>query len=370
MAHDAAFKIPGNLKIQVHINSSIVGGDGLLYFFTNYILMFLFYNMNILLFQKLHAAGLINDSSLQKVELAQDKQLFSLYWEIKTILYLGVLLLSGGIGILIYKNIDSIGHQAILLFIALVSASSFTYCFKKKLPFSFQKTVSPSVFFDYILLLGCLTFISFVGYIQFQYQVFGNRFGLATFIPMVVLFFSAYYFDQVGVLSLAITNLAAWAGIAATPIKILQSNDFSSTNIIITGVLLGTILTAAGVLTKNKKLKVHFEFTYTNFGAHILFISCLAAMFQLQNYFLLCSLLLVGISYFFYVKAVKEKSFYFLLILSIYGYIGLSYVVIRWLFDMAKMDIGGVYLAFIYFIVSAIGIILFLIKMNKKFKNI
>ena len=109
-----------------------------------------------------------------------------------------------------------------------------------KLPFSLQKTVSPSVFFDYILLLGCLTFISFVGYIQFQYQVFGNRFGLATFIPMVVLFFSAYYFDQVGVLSLAITNLAAWAGIAATPLKILQSSDFSSTNIIITGLLLGT----------------------------------------------------------------------------------------------------------------------------------
>lgn len=326
--------------------------------------------MNILLFERLYADGLIAKSSLQKIKLASDKQLFSLHWELKTILYLGVLLLSGGIGILIYKNIDSIGHQVILLFIALVSGGSFWYCFKKKLPFSLQQVASPNLFFDYILLLACLTFISFVGYIQFQYSVFGNRFGLATFIPLLVLFFTAYYFDQLAILSLAITNFAAWVGITVTPIQILQANDFSSNTIIITGLLLGIILIIAGVLTKNRNLKAHFEFTYTNFGAHILFISCLAAMFQFEQYFLLWFLFLVAIIYFFFVKAVKEKSFYFLLLPTIYGYIGLSYVVIKLLFDIAKFDIGGVYLACIYFIASAVGMILFLIKMNKKLKSI
>ncbi len=326
--------------------------------------------MNILLFEKLHAAGLIGGSSLQKIKLAKNTQLFSLHWEIKTILYLGVLLLSGGTGILIYKNIDSIGHQVILLFIALVSAGSFVYCFKKKLPFSLQKTMSPNVFFDYILLLGCLTFISFVGYIQFQYNVFGNRFGLVTFIPMLVLFFTAYYFDQLAILSLAITNFAAWAGITVTPTKILAANDFSSNIIIITGLLAGIILINAGVLTKNRNLKAHFEFTYTNFGAHILFISCLAAMFEFKHYFLLWFLFLSGISLFFYVKAVKEKSFYFLLLPAIYGYIGLSYVVIKLLFDVNEfVDIGAAYLVFIYFIASAIGMMLFLIKMNKNLKS-
>lgn len=326
--------------------------------------------MNISLFERLYADGVIAESSLQKIKSAPGKQLFSLYWEIKTILYLGVLLLSGGIGILIYKNIDSIGHQAILLFIALISAGSFFYCFKTKLPFSLQKVASPNLFFDYILLLGCLTFISFVGYVQFQYHVFGNRFGLATFIPMMILFFTAYYFDQVAILSLAITNLGAWTGIAVTPTKILLANDFNNNTLIIMGLLLGTILIALGVLTNNKKLKAHFEFTYTNFGLHLLFISCLAAMFQFENLYLLWFLLLIAISYFFYQKAIKEKSFYFLLILSLYLYIGSSYVVIRLLFDVAKLDIGGVYLAFIYFIASAIGIILFLIKMNKKIKSV
>jgi hypothetical protein len=68
------------------------------------------------------------------------------------------------------------------------------------------KVEAPTPFFDYILLLGCLTFITLVGYSQVQFTIFGQRFGLAVFIPMIVLFFSAYYFDHLGVLSMAITN--------------------------------------------------------------------------------------------------------------------------------------------------------------------
>jgi len=326
--------------------------------------------MNISLFEKLHADGIITDASLLKVKAGSAKQLFSVHWELRTILYLGVLLLSGGIGILIYKNIDTIGHQVILLIIAAISAGCFTYCFKKKLPFSTEKCVSPNSFFDYILLLGCLTFISFVGYLQFQYNVFGNRYGLATFIPMLLLFFSAYYFDHIGVLGLAITNLAAWAGLAITPLKILKTNDFNSNTIIITGLVLGVILIGAGILTERKKIKAHFEFTYTNFGTHILFISCLAAMFYFEQFYLLWFILLTAISYFFYLKAVRGKSFYFLLVLSLYLYFGLSFVVMRLLFDAANFDMAGIYLAFIYFIASAIAIIFFLMKMNKKIKTV
>ncbi|MBC7626499.1 DUF2157 domain-containing protein [Ferruginibacter sp.] len=326
--------------------------------------------MDITLFNKLNAAGIISDGSLTKIKTASGKPLFSLHWELKTILYLGVLFLSSGIGILIYKNMDRIGHQAVLIFIALVCAGSFYYCLKKKLPFSVQKTASPNVFFDYILLLACLTFISFTGYIQFQYQVFGSRFGLATFIPMIVLFFSAYYFDNLAILSIAIISFATWAGIVVTPAKILQQNDFKSIPVIATGLAIAIILLLAALITKKRNLKAHFEFTYTNFGIHLLFISCLAAMFNFSAWHLVWFLLLIAISYFFYQKAVKERSFYFLLLLSLYGYIGLSYVVIRLLFYTANLDIGGVYLACMYFIASAIGLIFFLIKMNKKIKTL
>ena len=325
--------------------------------------------MDVTLFEKFHADGLISDTSLEKIKIQSAKQFFSLHWELKTILYLGVLLLTSGIGVLVYKNIDTIGHQAILLFIGLTSAGSFFYCYKKTQAFSFEKVESPDSFFDYILLLGCLTFITFVGYLQFQFNVFGQRYGLAIFIPMVVLFFTAYYFDHLGVLSLAITNLAAWAGITVTPAEILKANDFNSSILIITGILLGVSLILAGIVTQKRKIKPHFAFTYTNFGAHLLFISCLAAMFHFDTLYLLWFIILIAICYFFYIKAIREKSFYFLLILTLYAYIGISYVIMRLIFNTGNFGIAGAYLAFMYFIASAIAITIFLIRMNKKIKS-
>ena len=319
------------------------------------------------IFTKLHADGLLTDDELNNISATQKGRLFSLHWELKTMLYLGVVLLSGGLGILIYKNIDTIGHQAILLFIALVSAACFFYCTKNKLPFSTQKVQAQNSFFDYVLLLGALLLVSFIGYLQFAYNVFGTKYGLATFIPMLLLFCIAYYFDHLGILSMAIVLLATWAGIAVTPTRILVDNDFDSVTIIGTGFALGVLLVAAGYFSVKRKIKSHFEFTYTNFGAHLLFIAALAAMFHFDAIYALLLLILAAVSFFFYRKAMKEKSFYFLLILSLYSYIGVSYVIVRFL-DAANLDIGSIYLACIYFIASAIGLILFLIRKNKAIK--
>ena len=62
-----------------------------------------------------------------------------------------------------------------------------------------------------------------------------------------------------------------------------------------------------------------------------------------------------------------ERSFYYILISTLYGYIGLSYAIVNLLISMPG-DIGLVYLGFFYFIGSGIGLALFLIKTNKKLK--
>lgn len=325
--------------------------------------------MNTQLFEQLHKEGLVTDSSFEKIKEDAAKQLFSIHWEIKTLLYLGVLLLSGGLGILIYKNIDTIGHQAILAFIAAVCAGAFYYCVKTKLPFSAAKVESPNVYFDYALLLGCLTFVSFIAYLQFQYNVFGTRYGLATFFPMLVLFFSAYFFDHLGVLSLAITNLAAWIGITVTPSQLLRANDFNSSTIIYAGLFLGALLIALAFVSKMKKWKHHFEFTYANFGTHVLFVSCLSAMFHFDRIYLAWFLLLAALAFFSYTRSMQSKSFYFLVVTTLYSYAGISYVVIRLLESMGRsLDMGAVYLGLLYFIASGIGLVLFLISSNRKIK--
>jgi hypothetical protein len=324
--------------------------------------------VNIPLFEQLHKEGLLSDLSLQKVRQKADSGLFSVHWELKTILYLGILLLTGGLGILIYKNIDTIGHQVILAAIGLLCIGCFFYCERKKGPFATTKVPAPNSFFDYILLLGCLTLLTFITYLQVQYTAFGNAYGLATFIPMVILFFCAYYFDHLGVLSMAITNLAAWMGVAITPLNIFNANNFANAEIIFAGLLLGVALNVIAWGSKNKNIKAHFCFTYTNFGMNILFIACLAGMFHFDDFYPLWLIPLAGISFYFYKRSLATASFYFMLMLTLYGYIGISYVVVRFLIEAIR-DFGAAFLVLTYFIISGVLMIVFLKRMNKKIKS-
>ena len=118
--------------------------------------------MNTPLFDQFHKEGLISDLSLQKIKQQEAARLFSVHWEVKTILYLGILLLTGGLGILIYKNIDTIGHQAIITAIGLLCIGCFIYCERKKLPFTKTRVPAPNSYCDYILLLGGLSLITFI----------------------------------------------------------------------------------------------------------------------------------------------------------------------------------------------------------------
>lgn len=322
--------------------------------------------MDVKLFEKLFEQQLISETELSKIKI-QEQQPVSVHWDMRSLLYMGIVLLTTGLGIVVYKNIDSIGHDVIIAVIAVACAVCFVYCFKNGKGYANKKIASPNIWFDYVLLLGCLLLLTFIGYLQYQYNVFGNRLGLATFIPMVLLFITAYYFDHLGVLSLAITNLAAWAGISATPMQILEENDFNDAQVIYTGIVLGAGLVAISFFTIKQNVKAHFAFTYKNFGANILFISCLAGIFYFENIYLIWFAALAAIAFFFFKNAIKENSFYFLVITLLYAYTGLSYVVIKLLFFVDS--IGAIYLGFIYFIASGIWLIRLLIRYNKTLKK-
>jgi len=321
------------------------------------------------LYKNLHDEGLLSDESLHKIEKQQAKRLLSIFWEFKTVLYLGVLLLSSGLGILIYKNIDTIGHQFILALIAAISIGCLWYCEKRKFPFSNQKVQAPDTGFDYILLLGVLMVLVFIGYLQFQYEVFGNRYGMATFIPMVILFFCAYYFDHIGILSMAIANLAIWMGVAVTPKALLAQLNFSNERFIYMYSLLGMLLLAAGYLSNRYQVKKHFSFSYDHYGIHVTYIALLSGFFHYPYAWAILWIPPLGLlSWYIYQSAYRARSLYFMLLAVLYTYIGVSGVVVRSLLLTNNSDI--IQLILIYFIVSGIGLIFQVISLNKKIKSL
>jgi hypothetical protein len=321
------------------------------------------------LFEKLYTEGLISKESLHMVNDGKASNKFSLFWEFKTVLYVGVLSLSTGLGILVYKNIDTIGHQIILIFIAAISMGCLWYCYKKKRPFNFRKVKAPNALFDYILLLGVLMLLVFIGYLQLQYDVFGSRYGLATFIPMVVLFLCAYYFDHLGILTMAVANLAIWMGVTTTPNELLKQIKYDDERFIYTYLLLGVFLLTAGYTSKRYDIKKHFGFTYDHYGIHVTYIAMLSGFYYYDYaWSLLWVLPLALLCWYVYQLAYNARSLYFVLLTVMYGYIGISGLLVRPLLSTNNPDI--LQLVLLYFLASGAALVLLVIYLNKSIKNL
>ncbi len=316
------------------------------------------------LLNRLLHQGLISPEQHAVFTKYEETKSFSLSWELKSFLYLGVVLFSTGVGLLIYQHIDTIGHQIVITFIAVISFACFYYAYRNQPPFSNQLVAPSTPFASYILLLGCLTFLTLEGYLQIQYTIFGTRYGLATFIPAVVFFIVAYYFDHRGVLSMALTALASWVGVSVTPLDVLKNNNgFAEPALIYTAVALGAVMIGAGLYLDWRGIKRHFTFSYLNFGANLLFIACLAGLFTLEGQRALFAALLAGLCFGFIWYARREQSFFFLLIAVLYGYIGLTYLV--FLSDTIN-DFG---FAMLYFLLSCGGVIYFFLHYKKLLKG-
>ncbi len=318
-----------------------------------------------LILKYLHNNGIISDALFHKIKEHLSSKLFSVHYELRLLLYLGVTVLSSGLGILIYKNYQAIGHNIIIMAVAAVSFLCLGYCMYNKKPFSTQQVLSSGIIFDYVALLGCLTFATLSGYLQFQYKIFGDHFGLMALIPCCVFFVCAYLFDHKGILSIAIAALYAWAGLSITPREIISGANQSSSLFIYTGFVLGLVMAGAAIATKKYAFKKHFEFTYANFALHTLFITTLSGLlnesFKVVYFLLLATCVFCAIVY-----SKKEKSFYFFLCSVVYGYVGISYCFITLLNEMNFFD---PVFYFAYFIFSGWAVMRLLKDFRTKYKN-
>lgn len=67
--------------------------------------------------KELFNRGLITEEQFEKIEAIASGKIVSVFYELRSMLYLGVMLFTGGLGILIYQNIGTRGH--VLSIIAL-----------------------------------------------------------------------------------------------------------------------------------------------------------------------------------------------------------------------------------------------------------
>ena len=312
--------------------------------------------------QNLQEKGIISPEQSKVISEHEKNKPFSLHYELRTLLYLGITLLTGGLGVLIYQNLDTIGHEIIVGLIAIITIACFSFALWKRENFTWEEVENPHHFSDFVLLLGCTSFLILEGYLQFQYDLFGLKYGLVTFIPAILFFFCAYFFDHRGVLSMAITAFASWVGVNIAPFTVLEKNDFSAPNFLITAIVLGLVLSGLGLISEYKNLKKHFSFTYLLLGSNLTLIAALTGMFSHTNWFIYAFISIVlCVGLFLYAR--KTQSYIFLLMGTIYGYIALTYMLFK-LAGAINEDFMYMF-AMYYYLLSGVGVIVFLMNIKK-----
>ncbi len=319
------------------------------------------------LFDDLRNRGCISDEGLAAIRNWYAHPKTNLFIELRTLLYIGVLLFTGGLGVFIYTHIEQLGHLTIVAILVLLLLGCLAWSAKVARPFAWHKVESPHTGYDYTLLLAGLLVPILAGYLQAQFGLFGNRWGLASFIPMVILFLLAYYFDHQGILSLAIGNLAAWLGITLKPQLLANFDLFGHPGLIITAFVLGLVLIAFAAFIRTTPYKPHFHDTYQQFGMHLSFLGALAGLMTAENTWPIWLLLLIATGAWHLRKSFSEKSGYYMIVAVAYIYVGISYVVSAKLLA-GLHDVDGIYANLFYYLISGITAGMLVHRLHRKIK--
>jgi hypothetical protein len=257
-----------------------------------------------------------------------------------------------------------LGHILSIIALTILAAACFWYAFSRALPYSNGQLKAPTHYYDYIVLLGSLLFVSVQGYLQFRFGILNENLGLSTLITACFFFYIAYRFDHAGVLSLAITALASFWGISTSPRKWYSADFVSGSNLHITAIIFGLVLAAIVIGLDKKGIKEHFTFTYLNFCLLIFFIGTIAGMLFSDTYgisiYLLVTYAGCGLAYY---AAQLKRSFLFLLYAFLAAYIGTTIF-------LAKVDFfDDPSLWFSYSILSCGGLIYFIIRYRNYFSR-
>ncbi len=302
--------------------------------------------------------NLMSESQFERLEEVYARKKVSVFYELRTMLFLGVMLFSSGVGFLIYQNIDRIGHLGIISALILLASACFYYMMKKAAAFSISKVESPSPYYDYVSLLGALLLVSIVTYVFILYPVLYDYLGFSSLLLALCFIGIAYRYDQLAILSLGITALASYFGLSISRQKWYDPSFFEGEHLYQTGLIFSLVLAATGALLNERKIKTHFTFTYLNYGALLFFTSAMTGLFIHDYNFYYAILLFIGSGLAIYF-ARKLHSYLFLIYGFVFGYITL----ISSIMQLGLDD----YFVFIFYlsIIICIGFVLLFLKTKK-----
>jgi len=278
---------------------------------------------------------------------------FSLFLELNVLLYAGVLAFVAGLGWTIGTWSRQLGDVLVLTILSAILAACFWYSFSRAPAWSPAESPSPSLVFDYVLYAGSLTWSVELAYIENRFHVLSGQWDLYLLATAALFFFLAYRFDNRFVLSLALSSLAGWFGLAISHWPSHQDAAYRQY-----AILYSLFVGVAGAILLRRGLKPHFFGTYLNIVANVLFWALLSGVFDRRGYvgWFLALLPVCGASL---AWGLTRRQFSFVAYAAVYGYVGLSSILIRGMHD----DIA----VLSYFLLTGVAMLVMLVQIARRF---
>jgi hypothetical protein len=278
---------------------------------------------------------------------------FSLFLELNILLYAGILAFVAGLGWTISTWSQQLGDVLVLAILSAILAVCFWYCFSRAPAWSAGETPSPSLVLDYVLYLGCLIWSLEIAFIEGRFHMLSGQWDLYLLATAALFFLLAYRFDNRLVLSLALSSLAGWFGLTISHWQFHQDATYRQS-----AILYSLMVGAAGAALQRRGVKPHFLGTYLNIAANVVFWALLSGVFNREGYLVWFVALLAacGASL---AWGLSRRQFSFVAYAVVYGYIGVSSILIR--------DINGETAILSYFVVTGIAILVLLILIARRF---
>jgi hypothetical protein len=305
----------------------------------------------------LEGGGILNREQGALLRRIYGRELMSVHWELRLLLYAGILTLTTGLGLLIAKHFASIGHVALLTAIALGCAGCFAYCLRRGGGFSAETVPAPDAAYDYVLLLGCLLLGTFQGYLELRYQVLAQHWSWWLLGTGLLYLFCAHYFDNRLVLSLALSTLGAWLGVKTS----LFAGGRWEAALRGNALFFGAMVVAAGAAQVRLGWKRHFLPVHLHLGVNVLLAALVAGVdSRTKGLFYLAGLLLVGAGSALYAQ--RTRRFAFLLYAALYGYLGVTIFVL----EHVRWHVEGI---LCYFLITAAALVSALVAFHRRFRS-
>jgi Predicted membrane protein (DUF2157) len=310
--------------------------------------------------ESLHRERVLTDTQAAPLLRAARGDLISVERELRTALYLGVLLVTSGIGLFLKENHERLGPAAIAGLIGVGALGCLAYAWRRLPGFTWESAGTGMLGADYVLLLGVLLVGADLGYLESQWRVLGPEWPYHLLLLSGIALALAYRFDSRAVLSLALTSFAAWRGVAVSlslaglgrpTVPAVRANALGC----------AALFLAAGFASVRARRKAHFEPVYVTLGLLLLFGGLLSGVFQYgASNWLLWEAPLVAAAALVIVVAYRRRR---ALDFSI-GVLAAYFGILRILFD-ALSGAGG------FFVVaaSALAVIALLVRAQRRMKE-